>query len=159
MEVGPSVVLELLDENLVDRGSMGRNVVPVDKELLRSCVGDILRSELKEKRFGGVSKRLLCDVGAGVAGKRPSERVAFQFDDEGGRLSSGRCKLVGVSDAGQPFRSSSRPDGTDYGTSELQSIARRQVDDVSGRRVHEAAVMGLPCSSGTTVQHDLGTGC
>ena len=39
----------------------------------------------------------------------------------------------------------------------MESIARRRVDDMSGRRVHEAAGMGLPCSSGTTVQHGLGT--
>ena len=63
-----------------------------------------------------------------------------------------------MSDAGQSFSSSSRPDDTDYDTSELESIARRRADDVSERRVHEAAVMGLTCSSGTTVQHGGGTG-
>ena len=29
---------------------------------------------------------------------------------------------------------------------------------MSERRAHEAAGMGLPCSSGTTVHHGLGTG-
>ena len=66
--------------------------------------------------------------------------------------------MVGVSAAGQSFQSSSGPDDTDYGTSELESIARERVDDVSGRRVNEAAGMGLPCSSGFTVQHGLGAG-
>ena len=32
------------------------------------------------------------------------------------------------------------------------------MDDMIGRSVHEAAGMCLPCSSGTTVQHGLGTG-
>ena len=73
-------------------------------------------------------------------------------------LSSARCGLVGVSNAGQSFPSSSRPDDTDYGTSELESIARKRVDDVSRRRVHGATGMGLPCSSGTSVQHGLGIG-
>ena len=157
VEVDPTVVLEFLDENLMDRGSTGRNVVPVDNEMPRSRVDDILRSELKEKRVGSVSKRPLSDVDAGVASERPSKSVAFQFDDEDDRLSSAGCELFVVSDAGQSFPSSSRPVGTDYGTSGLDSIARRRVDHVSGRRVHDAAGMGLPCSSGTRVQHGLGT--
>ena len=90
-----------------------------------------------------MSKRPLCDV----AGERPSKSVAFQFDDEGGRLPSAGCNLVGVSDAGQWFPSSSRPDDIEYVTSELESIARRRVDDVNERRVHEAAGMGLRCFS------------
>ena len=89
---------------------------------------------------------------------RPSKSVAFQLDDTGGRLSSGECELVGVSDAGKSFPSSSRPDDTGYGTSELESIARKRVDVVSGRRVHEATGMGVPYCSGTSVQHGLDTG-
>ena len=87
---------------------------------------------------------------------RPSKSVAFQLDDTGGRLSSGECELVGVSDAGKSFPSSSRPDDTDYGTSELESIARKRVDVVSGRRVHEATGMGVPYCSGTSVQQWFG---
>ena len=100
MEVDPTVVLVLLDESLVDRGSAGSNVLPVDKEMPRSCVDYILRSELKEKSIGSVSNWPLCDVDADLAGERPSKSVAFQFDDEGGRLSSPGCELVGVSEAG-----------------------------------------------------------
>ena len=96
------------------------------------------------------------DVGA--ADNRPSKSVTFQFDDAGYRLSCGGCELIGVSDAGESFTSSSRPDDTDYGTSELESIDRKRVDDVSGRRVREAAGLDPPGSSGTTVRHGLGTG-
>ena len=46
VEVDPTVALDLLDENLVDRGSAGSNVVPVDKEMPRSRVDYFLRSEL-----------------------------------------------------------------------------------------------------------------
>ena len=105
-----------------------------------------------------MGKRPLCDVDVGAADKRASKSVAFQFGNAGGILFSAGCELVGVSDAGQSFPSSSRPDDTDYGTSELESIARKRVDDVSGKRVHEAAGMCVPCSSGTTVQHGLGSG-
>ena len=66
--------------------------------------------------------------------------------------------MVGVSDAGQSPPSSSRPDGTDYGTSELESTARRRAGDVSETRVHEAGRVDLLRSSGTPVQHELGTG-
>ena len=59
VEVDPTVVLELLDEGLVDHGSAGSNVVPVDIEMPRSRVDYILRSGLKEKRIGSVSKRPL----------------------------------------------------------------------------------------------------
>ena len=158
VEVDLSVVLELLYENLVDRGGTGSNVVPADKEKRRNHVDNILRSDLKEKNIGSASKRSMCDVDANAAGERPSKSVAFQFDNAGGILSSARCELIGVLDAGQSFPSSSRPDDTHYGTSELESIARRRVDDVSGRMFHEGAGTGLPCSSGTTEQHGLGTG-
>ena len=130
--VDSAVVLELLDESLVDRGSTGSKVVSVDEEMPTSRVDEILRSELQEKRIGSVSKRPLCDFDVGVADERPSKGVAFQFDNAVGRLSSGGCELVGVSDAGQPFPSSSRPDDTNYGTSELESIERKRVDVVSG---------------------------
>ena len=77
------------------------------------------------------------DVGA--TDERPSKSVAFQFDDAGGRLFSERSELIGVSDAGQSYPSSSRADDTDFATSELESIARKRVDNVSGGRVREAA--------------------
>ena len=157
VEVDPAGVLELLDANLMDRGNTGSGVVTVD-EIPRSRVDDILRSELREKNIGGGSKRPLCDVDIGVADERPSKSVALEIDDAGGRLFSERCTLVGVSDAGQSFPSSSRPDDTDYGTSELESIARRRVGDVSERRVCEAAGLDLPGSSGATVQPGLGAG-
>ena len=124
VEVDPDVVLELLDDNLVDRGNEGSNVVAVDEEMPRSRVDDILRLGLEEKEVGSVGKGPLCDVGVGVADERPSKSVAFQFDNAGGRLSFGRCELVGVSDAGQSFPSNSRPDDTGYGSSDLESIAR-----------------------------------
>ena len=104
VEVDPAGVLELLDENLIDRGNTGNGVVTVDDEFPRSRLDDILRSELPEKNMGGGSKRPLCDVDIGVADERPSKSVAFEIDDAGGRLFSERCTLVGVSDAGQSFQ-------------------------------------------------------
>ena len=158
MEVDPAGVLDLLDANLMDRGNPRNAVVTVDGEISRSRVDDILRSDLREKNFGCGSKRPLCDVDIGVADERPSKSVAFDIDDAGGRLFSERCTLVGVSDADQSFPSSSRPDDTDYGTSELESIARRRVDDLSGGRVCETAESDLPGFSGATVQRGLGAG-
>ena len=117
VEVDPAGVLDLLDANLMDRGNPGKGVVTVDDENPRSRVDDILRSELREKNIGGGSKRPLCDLDIGVADERPSKSVAFDIDDAGGRLFSERCTLVGVSDVGQLFPSSSPPDDTDYGKS------------------------------------------
>ena len=158
VEVDPAGVLELLDANLMDRGNTGSGVVTVDDENARSRVDDILRSELREKNFDGGTKRPLCDVDIGVADERPSKSVAFEFDDAVGRLFAERCTLVGVSDAGRSLPSSSRPDDTYYVTSELESIARRRVGDVSEWRVCEAAGLDLPGSSGATVQPGLGAG-
>ena len=123
VEVDPAGVLELLDANLMDRGNTSSGVVTVDDEIPRSRVDDNLRSELREKNMGGGSKRPLCDVDFGVAAERPSNSVAFEIDDAGGSFFAKRCTLVGVSHAGQSFPSSSRPHDTDYGTSELESIA------------------------------------
>ena len=144
VEVDPAGVLELLDAKLMDRGNTRSGVVTVDDEIPRSRVDDILRSELREKNIGGGSKRPLCDVDTGVADERPSKGVAIEIDDAGGRLFAERCTLVGVSDAGQSFPSSSRPDDTEYGTSELESIARRRVGSLSGGRVFEAVESNLP---------------
>ena len=41
VEVDPAGVLELLDGNLIDRGSTGSNVVAVDEKMPRSWVDDI----------------------------------------------------------------------------------------------------------------------
>ena len=100
----------------------------------------------------------MCDVDFSVVDERPSKSVAFEFDDSGGRLFSDRCTLVGLSDAGQSFPSSSRPGDTDYGTSELESIARKRVGSLSGGRVFEFAEPDLPAVSGATVQPGLGVG-
>ena len=156
VELDATVVLELLHENSANHGGTGSDVVAVDEEMPRSQVDDILRSGLQEKEIDSVSKRPLCDVDVDAADERPSKSVAFQLDKTGGRLSSGECELVGLSDAAQSIPSSSRPDDTDYGTSELESIARKRVDDVSGKMFRKAAGLDLPGSSGTTVQHGLG---
>ena len=158
VEVDPAGVLDLLDANLIDRGNPGSGVVSVDDEIPRSRVDDILRSELGEKKIGGGSKRPLCNVDIGLADELPSKSVAFDIDDAGGRLYSERCTLVGLSDAGQSFPSSSRPDDTDYGTSELESIARRGVGDLSGGMVCETAQSDVPGFSGATVHPGLGAG-
>ena len=158
VEVDAAGVLDLLDANLMDRANPGSGVVTVDDENPRSRVDDILRSELGGENIGGGSKRPLCDVDIGLADERPSKSVAFDIDDAGGRLFSERCTLVGVSDAGQSFPSCSRPDDTDYGTSELESIARRQVGDFSGGRICETAESDVPGFSGATVQPGLGAG-
>ena len=148
----------MLDANLMDRANTGSGVVTVDDEIPRSRVDDILRSELREKNIGGGSKRPLSDVDIGVADERPLKSVAFVMDEAGGRLFSGRCTLVGTSHAGQSLPSSSRPDDTDYGTSELESIARRRIGVVAERSVCEAAGLDLPGSSGATLQPGSGAG-
>ena len=54
--------------------------------------------------------------------------MTLQIDDAGGRLSSSGCELLGVSDAGHLFPSTSRWDHTKYGTFEVESVARGRVD-------------------------------
>ena len=164
VEVDPAGVLELLDANLVNRGNTGSDVAAIVEEIPRSRVDDILRSELQEKQSDSVIKRPLGDVDVSALGEvnnfhscRGTTSVAVQFDDAGGRLSSGRCEVVGVSDSEQSFPSSSRPDDTEYGTSELESIARKRVGDVNGK-VCEAAGFYLPCSSRTSMPRGMGAG-
>ena len=157
-KVDPAGVLELLDSNLVDRVDTGSGVVTVDGEIPRGQVDSILRSELQEKKIDGRSERSLCDVDFGVADERPAKSVALEFGDSDGRLFSDRCTLVGVPDAGHSFPSSSRPGDTDYGTSELESIAGRRVGSLSGGRVFKVAELDLPAVSGATVRPDLGVG-
>ena len=124
-EVDPAGVLELLDSNLVDRDKTGSGMVTVDKKFPRSQVDEILRAELGGKKIDVGSKRSLCDVELGLADERLSKSVAFEVDDSVGKSFCDRYTVIGVSDAGQLFPSSSRPDDTEYGTSELESIARR----------------------------------
>ena len=86
VEVDPTVVLELLHENLVDRGGTGSNVVAAVNEMPKSHVDDILRSELQEKKIGGLGKRPPCDLDVGAAVEWPSKSFAFQFGNAIGRL-------------------------------------------------------------------------
>ena len=111
-EVDPAGVLELLDSNLVDRDNTGSGMVTVDNKFPRSQVDEILRAELGGKKIDVGSKRSLCDVELGVANERPSKSVAFEIDDSGGKSFCDRYTVIGVSDAGQSFPSSSRPDDT-----------------------------------------------
>ena len=157
-EVDPAGVLELLDSNLVDRDDTGIGMVTVDNKFPRSQVDEILRAELGGKKIDVGSKRSLCDVELGGADERPSKSVAFEVDDSGGKSFSDRYTVIGVSGAGQSFPSSSRPDDTEYGTFELESIARRRVGSLSGGRVFETVESNLPAVSGATAQPGLGAG-
>ena len=157
-EVDPAGVLELLDSNLVDRDNSGGGMVTSDNQFPRSQVDEILRAELGGKKIGAGSKRPLSDVELGVADQRPSKSVAFEVGDSIGKSVCDRYTVIGVSDVGQSFPSSSRLDDTEYGTSELESIARGRVDILSGGRVFKAVESDLPAVSGATVQPGLGAG-
>ena len=151
-------MLELLDANLVGCDNTGSDIVTGDDEFPRSQVDEILRVELGGKKTGVGSKRPLCDVGLDVADERPSKSVAFDVGGSVGKSVCDRYTVIGVSDAGQSFPSSSRLDDTEYGTSELESIARRRVNDLSGGRVFEAVESDVPAVSGASVQPGLGAG-
>ena len=157
-EVDPGGVFELLDSNLVDPDNTGSAMVTVGDKFPRSQVDEILRAELGGKKMVVGSKRPLCDVELDVADQRPSKSVAFEVGDSIGKSVCNRYTVIGVSDAGQSFPSSSRLDDTEYGTSELESIARRRVDNLSGGRVFEAVESDLPAVSGATVESGLGAG-
>ena len=158
VEVDPAGVLELLDSDLVNRDNTGRGMVTGDNEFPRSQVDKILRAELGGQEIGVGMKRPLCDVELDVADERPSKSVAFDVEDSIGKSVCNRYPVIGMSDAGQSFPSSSRLDETEYGTSELESIARRRVDNLGGGRFFEAVESNLPAVSGASVQPGLGGG-
>ena len=158
VEVDPAGVLELLDSDLVNRDNTGRGMVTGDNEFPRSQVDKILRAELGGQEIGVGMKRPLCDVELDVADERPSKSVAFDVEDSIGKSVCNRYPVIGMSDAGQSFPSSSRLDETEYGTSELESIARRRVDNLGGGRFSEAVESNLPAVSGASVQPGLGGG-
>ena len=157
-EADPAGVLELLDSNLVDSDNTGSGMVTIDDKFPRSQVDEILRAELGGKKVAVGSRRPLCNVEFGVADERPLKSGAFEVDDSGGKSFCASYTVIGVSDAGQSFPSSSRPDDTEYGTSELESIARRRVGSLSGGRVFESVESIFPAVSGATVQPGLGAG-
>ena len=157
-EVDPAGVLELLDSNLVNRDNTGRGMVYGDNDFPRSQVDNILRAELGGQEIGVGMKRPLCDVELDVADERPSKSVAFDVEDSIGKSVCNRYPVIGMSDTGQSFPSSSRLDDTEYGTSELESIARRRVDNLSGGRVFEVVESDLPAVSGATAQPGLDGG-
>ena len=157
-EVDPAGVLELLDSNLLNRDNTGRGMVTGDNEFPRSQVDKILRAELGGQEIGVGMKRPLCDVELDVADERPSKSVAFDVEDSIGKSVCNRYPVIGMSDTGQSFPSSSRLDDTEYGTSELESIARRRVDNLTGGRVFEVVESDLPAVSAATAQPGLGGG-
>ena len=158
VKVDPVGVLELLDSDLVNRDNTGRGMVTGDNEFPRSQVDKILRAEMGGREIGVGMKRPLCDVELDVADERPSKGVAFDVEDSIGKSVCNRYPVIDMSDAGQSFPSSSRLDETEYGTSDLESIARRRVDNLGEGRFFEAVESNLPAVSGASVQPGLGGG-
>ena len=158
VEVDPAGMLESLDSDLVNRDNTGRGMVTGDNEFPRSQVDKISRAELGGQEIGVGMKRPLCDVELDVADERSSKSVAFDVEDSIGKSVCNKYPVIGMSDAGQSFPSSSRLDETEYGTSELESIARRGVDNLGGGRFFEAVESNHPAVSGASVQPGLGGG-
>ena len=53
----------------------------------------------------------------------------FQLDFKSGNFSSTECRMLCMTDVGQSYLTTSRPYGAKNGTTELESIARRQADE------------------------------
>ena len=143
VEPDPIAVLELLNDSLMERLNAGSNVVSDDKEMLRSRVDHILGWSWRNKWLV-VWARGLWGCGCLCGRWTCLKNVAFQLDGESGRLSSAGRELVFVSDAGQSTAKISWSDGTDYRTSELETIAWSRVGNVSETRVYEAGELGPP---------------
>ena len=134
-------VLDLLVDSGVEHSDSRVGKVCANKEEVWPLGGayGVLRSELNQEISDGANKRRLHAVDASVSEGPPLKSVAFQFGNDGGRLSSAGCEMFGVSDAGQSFPGSSWHDGT----SELESVARRWADEPTENRVYNAGKRSL----------------
>ena len=85
---------------------------------------------------------------------------AFQLGDESGRLSSAGCEFVGWCVGYREFVPQwlKPQDETDFGTSELEPITRRRVDEPIKTRVYGAGEWRFPTSSGTATQQGVSRG-
>ena len=128
-DVDPAGVLGLLDSNLVDPDNTGSGMVTVDDKFPRSPGVRWMRFSVRsweERRLvlEPSGHCVMCSLAWQMNGL---QRVAFEVDDSGGKSFCDRYTVTGVSDAGQLFPKSSRLDDTEYGTSELESIARDEL--------------------------------
>ena len=116
--------------------------------------GPFFTIRVKQKRSAGANKRQLCGVDAEALGGTPLKSIAFKRGSKTARLWSDGCELIGVLVAGHLFPVISRPDDTDYKTSELSSVARRRAVEPIGTKFYGEGnwnfplFLGLPCNTG-----------
>ena len=106
-------------------------------------VDSFLRSEMNQESTDGANKRRLRSVDVSESKGPPLKSVDFQLGSEIGGVSSARCGLIGLSDAGQFLASGYRPDDAVYNTSEMKSIARQWAKEPIETKVYHAEDEGF----------------
>ena len=118
----------------------------------------VLRSELLQSCSCGTKRPLSSDV---VVERLGGPRLeSFMFDIQSGSYTceSSSRNFFGMSIVGQSVPKTSQYDGTDYATSELESIARKKADEPVGAIVCVGSAERFSLYSRTETHLGLGTG-
>ena len=117
----------------------------------------ILHSELVEGCSSG-KKCLSTGEDLTVLGGPPSKSVMFNIAGESTFHESTARRSCSVANLGYSFRIPFQFDGTEYGTSELLSIARKRADENTGARVSVSQAIDVLSVPGSETQHGLRKG-
>ena len=134
VEVDMSRMLAFLEKsNVGHRHIVGEQVEKSEQSTLGD-VDRILRSELVEGD-SSANKSLSSGEGLTVWGGPPWNSVMFNLVSESTVHESTDRRSGSVANLGQSFLSTPLFDGTEYGTSELESLARKRTDEFTRSRV------------------------
>ena len=129
VEADQSVTLALIKESCVHRYTGGLEAVLSYEVLLSGDVGRFLRSELQQITSCGTKRRVSSDIDVERLSGPPSKSVMFDIERGSNTLESSSRILFEISTVGQCVPITSQYGGTDCGTSELESIARKTTDE------------------------------
>ena len=117
-----------------------------------------MRSELLHSSSCGSKRPVSSDVDMEILGGPPSKTVMSDMESVSKTSESSSRNLLRMSIVGQSVPSTSHYDGTDYGTSELESSARKKAHEPVRTNVSVGSSEGFSLYSISETCPGLGTG-
>ena len=138
-------MLALLDESGGGHHIKGHQRIQIDKGLASGEVDCVLWSKLFHNRSCASKRTVSIDVDVERLGGPPSKSVMFDIESGINTRVSASQNLLGMSIVGQFVPSTSQFGGTDYGTSEKESIARKKADEPVGGKICAGSAEDFHC--------------
>ena len=139
-----------------NRHTGGHETLLSDKGSPSGDLDRVLRSELQQS--WGTKRLVSSDVDVEKFGLPPSKTAMFDIESGSNTRESWSRNLLGTSIVEPCVPSTFQYGGTDYGTSELEPVARKKADEPVGANVCVGSAENFSLYSGNETQSGHGTG-